>query len=820
MLPSKLQSGQNFKVESVKKINQIIDYLKSQRIIGDNKTIRVSQLTSAVSISSINNPVAKGSGGGGGSVRPFQMNIASLQSGEKVLTISEGKIYINGQQGDRIYFSYDDIDQGRYLQLPSQTGIFDVIGYIYYNPQGNDYGFFDTGVVWGYGTVFMPEGTTADCTKSAGFYSFLIGVIEVSEDDQGNLVYNVTAQKAHSDFSLYSGDLKQPFKIWLSMSELPEDGQLLDQLHCDTVNIAIGQSIIADQYFSTPQFSEDIEISENMRTDLYCFNFTKDGLGTINKVSFEQWKWFDEQDSSYWLPIGYVGISNVCGMQVFQMFSGTFTYSASDKVLLNDIDVTAGHLQDKLKYEVLTEQELQTDDNKDRKKYFQEGSKQYITGVTRDANKDQKDENGNPLPANLTDSLYWDYTSIQKWDKDKKQLLYNEKDQLKWVNESQLGIGELDVEGSLKDLFQFHFDQEQKETQDGSASYEQGQKKTLLRYKPEYLEQVEKDPEYFYFLHQTKDGKLDRITWGQAEQFQVDGVLMWDYLQAQPYSFIPPEATQEVDLYCLTGVYGDQINWTPFENKVLTVQGSFGNVFQIVNDEQDNTKKYIRVIDEFLENKPDMPFRFLNLNSNGELQLTTFSDQQVNQSLIMWQAGKINQPFLLSPPVNEDKQNITYILSGDEQALNWVNIYDYTGKVKVSEQDTTADYLGNKFMSEDQTVAIGIVAEDGYQMVDLSAPFVKVAQTDETAGYLSEKLESDQSVIQALVLEADPDYTVVQLKLVPQGNGILVYQGGILTPLPAPSKPSVLTFDGTNFVWQQYADCENACKDEQSETQE
>lgn len=818
MLPSKLQSGQNFKTQSVKKINQIIDYLKSQRIVGDNKTIKVSQLTSAVSISSINNPVSKGSGGsGGGSVRPFQMNIASLQSGQKILTISEGKIYINGQQGDRIYFHYDNIEQGKYLQLPSQTGNYDVIGYINYTPQGNDTGFQDAGVVWNYGTVYMPEGTTADCTKSAGFYSFLIGVIEVSEDDQGNLVYNVTAQKAHSDFSLYSGDLKQPFKIWLSMSELPEDGQLVDQLNCDVINISMGRCVVSDKYFQTVQFSEDIEISENNQTDLYCLNFTKQGSGVIDKVSFEQWQWFNEQDSSYWLPIGFIAQSNVCGMQVYQMFSGTFTYSVSDKVLLNELDITAGHLQDKLKYNIITEQSLQQGDNKEKAEYFASG-KGYITGVTRNLNKDQQDENGNPLPANLQDQLYWDYTSIQDYEKANLQVMVNDKDQLKWMNRSDLGLGQLDVQGSAAQFFEFVLDKKQQEDKDGNITSQTKEKKTLLRYKPEYVQDTDafKDEE-FYFLTQNQS-KMQKLTFGK-DDFAVDGVMLWDYIQGQPYPWVAPEATQDVNLYCLTGVYGDQINWTPFENKVLQVQGSFGDIFQIVNDEQDTTKKYIRVIDEFLEEKGDMPFRFLNLDENGELKLTTFSDQQVNQSLIMWQAGKINMPFLLSPPVNEDKENITYILSGDEQALNWVNIYDYCGKVKVSEQDSTADFLGNKFCSEDQTVTIGIVAEDGYQMVDLSAPFVKVAQTDETAGYLSEKLESDESVIQALTLEADQDCTVVQLKLVPQGNGILVYQNGILTPLPAPSKPSVLTFDGTNFAWQQYSDCENACQAEETQEQ-
>lgn len=65
MIPAKLQIGSLFKPSVISKINEIIDYLKTQRIIGDNKTIRVSQYASGVGITSITNPVKSGNDGGG-----------------------------------------------------------------------------------------------------------------------------------------------------------------------------------------------------------------------------------------------------------------------------------------------------------------------------------------------------------------------------------------------------------------------------------------------------------------------------------------------------------------------------------------------------------------------------------------------------------------------------------------------------------------------------------------------------------------------------------------------------------------------------------
>ena len=42
-LPSKLQSGDNFKGATVRTVNNIIDYLQSQRLQGDNRTVKLNQ---------------------------------------------------------------------------------------------------------------------------------------------------------------------------------------------------------------------------------------------------------------------------------------------------------------------------------------------------------------------------------------------------------------------------------------------------------------------------------------------------------------------------------------------------------------------------------------------------------------------------------------------------------------------------------------------------------------------------------------------------------------------------------------------------------
>ena len=100
MIPSKLQRGQPFKESTIRKINDIIDYLKTQRLVGDNKTIKVNQFTSGIGISAITTgtttsmtgsaPASEGDGG---------VCLARVSSFDPVTGISI-VLYENGKENE------------------------------------------------------------------------------------------------------------------------------------------------------------------------------------------------------------------------------------------------------------------------------------------------------------------------------------------------------------------------------------------------------------------------------------------------------------------------------------------------------------------------------------------------------------------------------------------------------------------------------------------------------------------------------------------------------------------------------------------------
>lgn len=58
LLPSKLQAGQPFKDSIVRTINQIIDFLRANRIVSDGKTIRVNQTAGGITLSATASPAS------------------------------------------------------------------------------------------------------------------------------------------------------------------------------------------------------------------------------------------------------------------------------------------------------------------------------------------------------------------------------------------------------------------------------------------------------------------------------------------------------------------------------------------------------------------------------------------------------------------------------------------------------------------------------------------------------------------------------------------------------------------------------------------
>ncbi|MBQ9771387.1 MAG: hypothetical protein IJW23_06140 [Lentisphaeria bacterium] len=92
MIPTKLQSGQPFKDSAVKTINQIIDYLKTQRLSGDNQSIKINQNTSGITISCINNGTGKN---GSQKIKyPFKLSVIT-ENDSDFLSVQNGRIQIN-----------------------------------------------------------------------------------------------------------------------------------------------------------------------------------------------------------------------------------------------------------------------------------------------------------------------------------------------------------------------------------------------------------------------------------------------------------------------------------------------------------------------------------------------------------------------------------------------------------------------------------------------------------------------------------------------------------------------------------------------------
>ena len=106
-IPNNLVSGDNFRSGVVRKINDILTYLRTQRIVGDNRTIRVNQGVNGLMISAM-----QGGGGGGTSSSlnyPFKLSIgADEQDGTPQVCVHAGQINIQGNvQQQAVFIGYE-----------------------------------------------------------------------------------------------------------------------------------------------------------------------------------------------------------------------------------------------------------------------------------------------------------------------------------------------------------------------------------------------------------------------------------------------------------------------------------------------------------------------------------------------------------------------------------------------------------------------------------------------------------------------------------------------------------------------------------------
>lgn len=117
-IPEKLQSGQIFKPAAVRAINGIIDYLRSTKIVGDGKTIRVNQTGGGTEIAYI--PQYSATRGGASQFNYlFQLSIGQVDN-KPVLVVN----YVNATSESDEHHGYRTVS----LDSLSQDGVYRVRG--------------------------------------------------------------------------------------------------------------------------------------------------------------------------------------------------------------------------------------------------------------------------------------------------------------------------------------------------------------------------------------------------------------------------------------------------------------------------------------------------------------------------------------------------------------------------------------------------------------------------------------------------------------------------------------------------------------------
>ena len=210
----------------------------------------------------------------------------------------------------------------------------------------------------------------------------------------------------------------------------------------------------------------------------------------------------------------------------------------------------------------------------------------------------------------------------------------------------------------------------------------------------------------------------------------------------------------------------------------LELSGSINNVFDLISGQ------YLRVKTEY--NNSVNQFNFLNLNSNGQLQYTTFNgDPNTNgeQGIMVWNYTSRSPGVELTPNDNPDEDQV---LAGSKtNGLYWVPLK--------------------------QTISGMIEELSG----ELSGELYKVSVDGSDEGdYLQNKIGLDSSL--SGFFELNNSNGTLKIKLKNSVNGIIFANQGELRYLQVPStgKSVLASIDG-ELTWVEVIECEDACDEEE-----
>lgn len=223
MIPRKLQKGQQFKAATVDKINEIIDYLQTQKIVGDNKTIKVSQLTSGVGLTVLNQSGSKQSS----AAAPFDyLYKLSIENTETANYLTVNSLYSH-TSGDNHYQKQID------LKSITEDGRYRVKCYMTQHPER---GLFDNG--W---TVFITPSKfhtgEGNQPNVRGIFTFQLGEIErvtttqTAEDgtEKEIITYEVKSQDTVGWVQYQDSMPDTAFAVYVQFATPPADGEYIPQ---------------------------------------------------------------------------------------------------------------------------------------------------------------------------------------------------------------------------------------------------------------------------------------------------------------------------------------------------------------------------------------------------------------------------------------------------------------------------------------------------------------------------------------------------------------------------------------------------------------
>lgn len=228
LLPSKLQSGQNFKTATVKAVNNIIDYLKTQRLSGDGKTIKVNQCSAGITLSAVGAATGRAGGSSDPFNHPFKLIITSDDNGSPQVSVKLGIVYFQGAyEGEYYGIGYQKIqgvDMPAYIPFDweaAEDGAYGINAVIYDYEE-------EEGGCYLMGCCLVTDANDSQIVSAPGFYVIPLGIITkttIEGENQTSYSLAVTEQGIVGDIILNDSHRYQPFAIRFFI-DFGEEGEL------------------------------------------------------------------------------------------------------------------------------------------------------------------------------------------------------------------------------------------------------------------------------------------------------------------------------------------------------------------------------------------------------------------------------------------------------------------------------------------------------------------------------------------------------------------------------------------------------------------